>query len=260
MAPRIALVGSGNVATHLAGTLAPYLCGIYSRTAQHAGALASRMGVPVHGQLADVAGSGADVIIISVADQAIVDVAEEIGPVESMPLVLHTSGTIAKEALARISPRTGVLYPLQTFSRDVPVDMATMPFFIETAQTSDKEIAASIGHLMSPHIHYADAARRRTLHIAGVFTSNFTNVLLEAVERILAPHDYSLDVVRPLAEATIAKAFRVGPHAAQTGPARRRDDAVIAAQSEAIADPTLREAYDVLTRLIIQYQDGQYKK
>ena len=244
------LVGSGNVATHIAHALAPWLSGIYSRNAAHAAALAAQVGVAASGSLTDVAASAPAVIIVSVADKAIAEVTDAIGTIGSNPLIVHTSGTVGMEALSAVSPRTGVLYPLQTFSAGTPVDMASVPFFTETACEADLDTVDSIARLISQHVYHADAAHRRVLHIAGVFTSNFTNILLECVQTVLKDGGYGLDVVRPLIEATVAKAFAVGPHAAQTGPARRGDFAVIDRQ-EAALPPHLKEAYRVLTDLIL---------
>lgn len=155
------------------------------------------------------------------------------------------------EYLSPVSDRVGVLYPLQTFSADVPVDLSRVPFFTEAALEDDLARVDALARLMSEHVHHADAAHRRVLHIAGVFSSNFPNVLLECVERILSPAGYPLDVVRPLIEATVAKAFEAGPHKAQTGPARRGDYDVIRRQLVALPDE-LRPVYLVLSDLILE--------
>ncbi len=252
--PKIVLVGAGNVASHLAAALARrgFLSAIAGRTQANVDSLAAKVGVPALHGYEDIASVAPDIVLISVADSAIVPVAEAIGSLPGTPLVLHTSGTVAKEALLPVSPRTGVLYPLQTFSKGTPVDISKVPFFTEAGDDDDLDIVDAIAMSMSAHVYHADAARRRTLHIAGVFTSNFTNVLLESVQRILAVDGYGLDTVRPLLEATVAKAFAIGPHAAQTGPARRGDTAVTQSQQNALPDE-LKEVYAALTELIVSY-------
>lgn len=251
MAAGIVLVGAGNVASHLAKALAPHLSGIYSRNTTHAKTLADAVGVEVSGGLSQVGETSPKIIIVSVADKAVAEVAATIGALDCNPLVLHTSGTIGMEMLSPVCGRVGVLYPLQTFSAGTPVNMSEVPFFTETAFESDLEIADSVARLISQHVYHADASHRRVLHIAGVFTSNFTNILLESTQEVLAGGGYGLEVVKPLIEATVAKAFAVGPHAAQTGPARRGDFEVINRQEAALPDH-LRQVYTTLTNLILR--------
>ena len=246
----IALVGAGNVATHLAPALGKNLVALVGRTPEKARALGERCGVKTSGELSELRRLRPDVIIISVSDKGIADLAATIGNLGYEPLVLHTSGTVGMEALEPISRRTGVLYPLQTFSAQAELDISKVPFFTEASRESDLEITDTIARSISPVVNHADAGRRRVLHIAGVFTSNFTNVLLESVETVLAPAGYSLDVVRPLLEVTVAKAFAMGPHDAQTGPARRGDFAVLDRQLAALPEH-LKDSYTALSNLIL---------
>ncbi len=246
----IALVGAGNVATHLAPALGRNLVAVVGRTPEKARLLGERCGVHTTGSLEELRRLRPDVIIISVSDKGVSPLAEQIGDLGYSPLVLHTSGTIGMEALAPVSRRYGVLYPLQTFSAEAELDISKVPFFTEASSESDLEITDTIARSISPVVNHADAEKRRLLHIAGVFTSNFTNVLLESVQTVVEPAGYSLDVVRPLLEATVAKAFAIGPHDAQTGPARRADFAVIQRQEDALPDH-LKDAYRALTDLIL---------
>lgn len=250
---KIAYIGAGNVAWHLAPALAPNVTTVASRNAEHAEALAIRAGAAA-ADFDTLQRKQHDVIIVSVADSAIASVATAIGRLDYTPLVLHTSGTIGKEVLEAMSPRTGVLYPLQTFSKETSLELASVPFFTEAERAADLDTIDDIGRLISPHIYHADAQKRRTLHIAGVFTSNFVNVLLESVQTVLAPDGYDLDVVRPLLEETAKKAFAIGPHDAQTGPARRGDTAVTKRQFDALPEH-LKPVYRALTDLIM-YNHG----
>lgn len=246
----IAIVGSGNVATHLAQALRHRLCAVFSRNILHANELAEPLGVLSSDDYSELTKLKPDIIIISVADHAVADIVSAIGCLDYSPLVLHTSGTLTKETLSTISDRSGILYPLQTFSKGCPVDMSKVPFFTEASNPTDLEIVDGIAKTISPTVNHADEAHRRVLHVAGVFTSNFTNIILDSVERLLSNAGYSLDVVKPLLEATAAKAFEVGPRAAQTGPARRGDYAVIARQEASLPDD-LRPVYKALTDLIL---------
>lgn len=253
----IALVGSGNVASHLAKALSDRLVAIFSRNAEHASELSAPLGVGSFSDYAELGRLKPDVIIISIADHAVSEVVASIGRLDYSPLVLHTSGTLTKEILCPISDRVGILYPLQTFSKGCAVDMTMVPFFTEASSPEDLEIVDALASSVSATVRHADEAHRRVLHVAGVFTSNFTNILLDCVERILSEAGYEMEVVEPLLKATVAKAFEVGPRAAQTGPARRGDYEVLARQ-EASLPEDLRPVYKVLSDLIIKtYHKGR---
>lgn len=251
---RIVLVGTGNVASHLAEALGERISAVISRDAKRAAELARKCNIKGSGDYTALRDFEPELIIISVADHALPAVAEAIGHISSEPLVLHTSGTVPKEVLGTISHRTGVLYPLQTFSRDVYVDMHTVPFFTEASVAADLAVVDSVANAISDTVHHADASQRQVLHIAGVFSSNFVNIILEMVHDILGEADYPLATVRPLVEATVAKAFIAGPHAAQTGPARRGDKAVMAKHARALPDDK-RRVYELLSEYIIKSQN-----
>lgn len=249
--PDIVIVGAGNVATHLAHAFAPRLLAVLSRNQEHAKALAQSIGPDLLWGTPDKLPSlGPSIVIFSLADKALAETAAAIGPLPGSPLVLHTSGTVTKDALSTLSPRTGVLYPLQTFSKDEYVDMSRVPFFTETAAEADLALVDALAASVSSTVHHADEAHRRRLHIAGVFASNFPNILYEITEKILDDAGYPLDTVRPLVEAMTAKAFDIGPHAAQTGPARRSDFQVMRSHEEALP-PELAQIYHILSDYIV---------
>ncbi|MDR2802028.1 MAG: NAD(P)-binding domain-containing protein, partial [Prevotellaceae bacterium] len=125
----ISLIGSGHAATHLANAFYArgyVIVDVYSRTPEHARQLA----VQVNAQVAPgmCALRPADVYLIAVDDHAIPQVAQQLPLTQS--LVLHTAGSVDLSALRKF-PNHGVLYPLQTLSRECRVDFHTVPFFIE---------------------------------------------------------------------------------------------------------------------------------
>ncbi len=247
---KIALVGTGNVASHLAEALGSRIVIAVSRDADRVAALARKYGIGRSGIYSDLIAARPDMVIVSIADHALPEVAQAIGHIPGNPLVVHTSGTVPKEVLRPMSERTGVLYPLQTFSRDHYVDMHSVPFFTEADTDGDLLIVDSIASCISDSVRHADATQRQVLHIAGVFSSNFVNILLEMVQDILADADYPLSTVRPLVEATVAKAFSSDPHTAQTGPARRGDSAVMKKHADALP-PDKSRIYQLLSEYIM---------
>lgn len=249
---RVLLVGAGNVASTLAGPLAKHfnLVGWANRTPGRLLPLLPDRRVKVLG-LSEAANVAADVVIVAVADSAINDVTRTIGKLKDSPLCLLTSGTVGMEALMPLSDRVGVLYPLQTFTGGFDVDIAEVPFFTEAAVQADLAAVDDIASGLGARVCHANAEKRRTLHIAGVLSNNFVNILLEHTQNILQADGFDLEVVHPLVRMTVRKAFAIGPHAAQTGPARRGDSDVMQSQLNRVPND-LKPAFAELNKLIIK--------
>lgn len=254
----VVIAGAGNVASHIAEALAASpvcnLAAIASRDPAHAEALATSTGAKAC-RYCELAAYRPDVIIMSVADRAAADVVSAIGRIGDSVLALHTSGTLDKSVMASVSSRTGIFYPFQTFTKGFDVNMAEVPFFVETARESDVPVARRLAEAISDKVYDSDEEKRRHLHVAGVFTSNFVNVLLGVVDEELQRAGYPPEVAEPLLRQTIEKAGAIGSYAAQTGPAVRGDMAVMRSQMLTL-DPVYREAYKVLSELIMQQHNS----
>lgn len=246
---RAAIAGAGNVANHIAKTL--YAAGteiteIYSRSRVTAAALAAQTDARVCSDLGAL-GADAHYVIIAVSDTAVESLSQMLPVTDAT--VVHTSGSIPLEKLSHRHSHAGVLYPLQTFSRDVPVDMSRVTFFTEATDAVTLESVDRLARMMSAHVYHANSAQRKYLHVAGVLSSNFTVYLLGQCESVLRKAGFPAEVVRPLAEATLAKVFDVGPHDAMTGPARRGDMAVVEAQAR-LLPPATAQIYRLISKQI----------
>ena len=247
---RIVIVGSGNVATHLAPALdrCNDVVQVVARSVESASKVASlTRGAKPCSKLSEVE-HDADFYIVSVNDDAVAAVAKDMPRVSG--IVAHTSGSVPMDALGGVSEKVGVFYPLQTFSRDASVDVGRVPFFIEGNTPECAEELAVLARTISQSVDFADSSRRAVLHLAAVFACNFSNYMWDCADTILADAGLSLDVMRPLLEVTLDKAMTLGPRAAQTGPARRHDYGVIRAQSARLPR-NLSKIYDILSQGII---------
>lgn len=247
---RVVIIGAGNVASHIAPALdkVSEVAQVYSRNITNAYAIASRLkNCQATDDLAHII-PDADVYIITVKDDAIAQVIADTPASDG--LWLHTSGSIPVTIFKNLRRRYGVLYPLQTFSKGLPVDVSQVPFFIEgcdeTTQYEIKELAL----LMSRQVQVADSDQRRRLHVAAVFACNFTNHLWAVADEILQEAGYDFNVLRPLIQATLDKAVAASPVEGQTGPARRGDRRVIDSHI-AMLDARHAPLYDQLTQSII---------
>lgn len=249
---RIILIGAGNVATRLGLALVAaghHIEGVCSRGSQSGRDLADLLGCRAIERIADTP-AGCDMVLIATGDAAVAEVAAALPA--SGYVVAHTSGSVPIEVLARHHRHAAVLYPLQTFSKDVEVDISKVPFFTEASDDTAWQMVDDVARSLSHTVSHADSAVRSRLHVAGVLSCNFPVYLLDITRRVLADVGLPLDVVAPLVEATMCKTFDVGPLKAMTGPARRGDIDVVKRQLNSLALETDRNIYRALSQAILK--------
>lgn len=249
---KIAIIGAGNVATRLGLAMKERgldIVGVASRGGESARILASKLGCAAYSSASQIPPE-ASFILIATQDHAVADAVAQLP--ESGAVVAHTSGSVPLDVVAAKFARAGVLYPLQTFSRDVDVNVAEVPFFTEATDGETLAIIDALASSLSFTVHHADSRLRSRLHVAGVLTSNFPIWLLKITEDLLSGEGLPLSTVAPLMKATIEKAFEVGPESAMTGPARRGDRATIAKHMQILAGDD-REIYRLLSEAILNH-------
>lgn len=250
------VIGSGNLATHLSLALkesGEEVVQIYSRTAEHAEALSSRLGCHAATSFGDIY-DDADVYVISVKDDAVSDVARRLCVRRSGSVVLHTAGSVPITALEGCGSHNAVLYPMQTFSKDREIDFSCVPCFIEASDSHALSVVRSLATRLSDIVVEADSAKRRKLHLAAVFACNLSNHCYRLAERILEDEGIDFSLFAPLIEETAHKIRSMSPRLAQTGPMARRDISVMDAQLEMLSDPFMRDIYRLMAESI--YRDS----
>lgn len=217
------MIGAGNVATHLAKALSMQaeIVQVFSAHLNNAVTLASTLPAAIATDQIDRIVSDADCYIISIKDDAIAPLLEK--TTSNNALWVHTSGSVPATVFASRFSRYGVLYPLQTFTRTVPVDITQVPFFIEGSSDDTTNEIRRLAQLMSPSVYEADSEIRKQIHIAAVFACNYANHLWAIADEILGNVNLPFSILLPLIRATIDKAVATSPAEGQTGPARRGD-------------------------------------
>ncbi|MEO5912493.1 MAG: DUF2520 domain-containing protein [Pelobium sp.] len=221
---KIALLGSGNVATHLSKALikAGYpVMQVWSRKENNAIDLALQIGANSISDCKEIKDS-IDVVILAVTDDAIENVASQI-PQKEGRLVLHTSGTTPLNVLEKYFDSCGVLYPLQTFSKTADLDFQTIPICIEANNIKAENQLELIAGKISSKVEKLDSPSRAILHISAVFACNFTNYFYSVAQELLEGVQLNFDLLRPLIQETADKAMLNLPFEVQTGPAKRND-------------------------------------
>jgi predicted short-subunit dehydrogenase-like oxidoreductase (DUF2520 family) len=249
---KIVILGSGNVATQLGVALKTSgneILQVWSRNQGNAEALALKLSA---GSLSNLTflSPDADVYFIAVKDDAIPAVASGFNLKDK--LLVHTSGTTGIEVLKNASTRTGVFYPLQTFSKNKAVDFSAVPIAVEGSSPEVSEILTRVGEQISGKVIIMDSRQRKASHVAAVFACNFSNHLYTLSKEILEGNGLDFDLIRPLIAETAGKIKEMEPEEAQTGPARREDSLTINRHLEFLQDnDRLKQLYRLFSESII---------
>ena len=234
---KVTVIGLGNVGTHLCVALADVADEVIS----------------VDSRTLEDLPEDSDLYLIAVSDRAIADVAARLPRLRGV--VAHTSGSVPMDVLAPHCDRYGVFYPLQTFSKADCLDYHKIPVFIEASDPASLQTLSETASLFSGTVREADSALRARLHVASVFAANFANHLWAIADTLLQRDGLDISVLRPLIEASVAKLRYMTPAQAQTGPASRGDQAVIASHLEALSDTPYAQIYSLLTDSIIKTKE-----
>jgi predicted short-subunit dehydrogenase-like oxidoreductase (DUF2520 family) len=250
---RITIIGSGNVATHLAAAFknaGHAIVQVYSRDLQNASLLAYHVRAEAIDNLQQI-NPETDLFVIAVKDDAIEKVASALAKYQK--LLVHTSGATDLQTLLKHSQNAGVFYPLQTFSKTKEVNFNTVPLCIEGANEQIASQLNELAYTITQNVYRIDSAGRKTLHLAAVFACNFPNYLYYLAQQLLAEHQLPFDLLRPLILETAEKVQGYLPADVQTGPAIRNDEKTMATHLLQLNEkPELKALYTLLSQGIIK--------
>ena len=243
---QIVLIGSGNVAFHLAKAFSEAqipISQIFGRNTTELQKISEQFSIPFSTEtLAD-----ADLYIISVSDSSIAEVSALIK--NKNVLVAHTSGSVSREALSG-NYRKSVFYPLQTFSKSKNLDYSKIPFFIDAENENDEEILKNLASKISKNVMLANDEKRKYIHLTAVFACNFVNHLFARAKEISDSQGIPFDYFLPLIDETTQKIHELEPKLAQTGPAIRNDEKVLKLHESLLTDEEKLKIYKTLNESI----------
>lgn len=253
MSLKICFIGAGNLATQLSKAF--YNKGlsvlqIYSRTEKSAKILADNLSTEYTTSLKDI--KSADIYIVVLKDSVIDNVLSQID--FKNKLIIHCSGSLPLSVLSKYSTNCGVLYPLQTFSKDREVDFSILPIFIEASSEENEKLIIEIATEISNNVSILNSEKRKLLHISAVFACNFVNHFYTISSNILNSKDISFDILKPLILETAQKVQEIEPHEAQTGPAVRYDENIISSHiNELEGNNNYGELYNSISKSIFEH-------
>lgn len=249
----IVLIGAGNLASHLG----PALCRsgykfvqVVSRTIETSTLLAQKLGAIPETSFTNIT-ADADFYLICVSDSQIEMVVRNLNPQNKF--LIHTSGSTDMNIFSSFCKRYGVLYPLQTFSKNKEMDLAGVPFFTEASSPKELDSIDRIANSVSEIVQHGSSELRLYLHVCAVFTCSFTNQMYRIAEEICREKEIPFEYLHPLILETAVKAGRISPAMAQTGPVSRNDQLIMKKHIHLLEDhPEFRKIYTFVAASILK--------
>ena len=243
---KIVIIGSGNVAYHLAKAFQENripVSQLFGRNENDLKFISEQLQISFSTtQLQD-----ADLYLICVSDGSISEVSKLI--TKENCLVAHTSGSLSKEILEG-NFRKASFYPLQTFSKSKDLDYKEVPFFVESDDDNDLQLLKNLALNISEKVMIVTHEKRKYIHLTAVFACNFVNHLFARAKEISDSQEIPFDYFLPLIKETTAKIEILEPKLAQTGPAIRNDERVLKAHEDLITDEEQLKIYKIMNESI----------
>lgn len=248
---KINIIGSGNVATHFVSVLHSkiQIINIFSYNIENAISLSNKVqkGIPISN--IELIENDVDLNIIALKDDAIENIIPYLN--KKTPIV-HTSGSLPIDIFKDFDSY-GILYPLQTFSKNKNLDISVIPFLLEANTNDFLNLLNEFCHqTLSKNTHFINSKQREQIHVAAVFANNFSTQMMIEAESILKENQIDFQILKELMKESIDKIFELGPKQALTGPAKRKDNQIIQKHIEMLNDPKQKEIYRLLTERILK--------
>lgn len=198
-------------------------------------------------------------IIIAVKDEAIQETVENISKqigrkVLLNSIVVHTSGYTSTDCLKKISAIYGSFYPLQSLRRGIAIDFATVSLCIWTNDEIAMQKLENLAKKLTNICYKLNDSQRKTLHLAAVFTNNFTNHLYGIAKSILEKKNIPFSILYPLIDRTVVAVKQNNPFDIQTGPAIRKELTVMQEHKLELTEME-RKIYEIISESIMNKSD-----
>ncbi len=200
---KVGLVGTGTVSTHLKEVFSNAPGVDLVQVVQSRGNTLSKN---LKSHKKDGTEEQIDIYIIAVSYDAINIVSEQFK--DSNQLVVHTSGSVSMNVLPN-DVRSGVFYPLQTFSKKRKVNFKKIPICIEASENNDLELLRRLAASISDSVYEISSEQRKSLHLAAVFINNFTHLTSPKRSKMSSMNCRNLQFFQAMQRLNINLFFRV---------------------------------------------------
>ena len=254
--PNIVILGSGNLAYHLALALNSAgfkIIQIFSKNMDSVKELAKKTNSNFTTDIKDL-NITADIYFFCMNDKANIEIADKIS-FKNDPILAHTAGSQSMHIFNKLTVNFAAFYPFQTFSKNIDTDFSKVPVCIESSNVNTANILKQIANSLGCNSYDIDEKGRATLHLCGVFAANFMNHCVSISEELLKINGIDQSLIKPLLEQSFYKIINNGALKSQTGPALREDTQTINKHMKLLKNQKqYSEVYKVLTESIIEWK------
>ena len=245
---KISIIGAGNVGINMFETLRKKkgvrMVSLFNRTIEKI--LSYKNKIFITNNINEIKES--DIYIVSTNDDSIEKVSNKLKGRSG--LIVHTSGSTEMKILS-IHKNFGVLYPLQTLTKNKLCDFKKIPICIEGNNKINNQKLKKFVSIIGSKCYHVDSKQRLALHVSAVFACNFTNYLFSIAYDICAENKIPFEIFFPLIRETVGKTEKNNPSKIQTGPAIRKDLNTIKKHLNFIKSKNSKKIYTILTEGII---------
>jgi predicted short-subunit dehydrogenase-like oxidoreductase (DUF2520 family) len=237
----ISIIGTGNVATVLSKkwfTAGVTIKEVYGRNIDKAEILANSLNaIPINN--VDLLSQNVDAFILALSDTAIAEIKLPF----TSKVVLHTAGSVSKNVLKKIASNFGVIYPIQSLTKESNSSL-TIPFAIDANNQSTKKFVLKLAQTISRQVEFLGDEERLKLHTAAVISCNFTNYLYHLAQEYCSKEKINFNLLQPLISQTAQRLQNHLPKHVFTGPAIRKDEITMQKHLQLLQNyPEQREIY-----------------
>lgn len=247
---KVVVLGAGNVGTHLCMVFEKNPEILLLQNYNRKGETIKNCGVPVTSDKNKI--TEADVYIFTFSDDSLGIIHSDFNHLKGIKV--HTSGSTPMDIFSGFE-RRGVFYPLQSFTKEIPVDFSKIPITIEASNKNDEQLLLKLAQCISTEVYSLNSQQRNALHVAAVFANNFSNFMFTQAADICNEHHIDYAILKPLIRETIHKLKSAEPKKSQTGPAIRRDSETINRHISTLTNKNQAEIYTLLTQKIQDYYE-----
>jgi len=248
---KVVIIGSGNVATVLGRLIKQaghYIVQVYSRDIVHANVLGNELQCAVTDKT-DAIDKDADIYLFALADSALHDLDKQFH--FGNKLVMHTAGSVSKDVLKNVSLNYGVLYPLQSLRKEIPI-APEIPLLVDGNNDESFEAIKMFAKTLSSIVDETTDDQRYKLHVAAVVVNNFTNHLFVLAADYCKEEYLDFNMLLPLIDETVRRIHSYSPNEMQTGPAVRDDTVTLDKHFKLLVNyPKLKYIYLKMTESIV---------
>lgn len=204
-----------------------------------------------------------DIVMIAVKDQQIEDVARQLAQsskINSDSIIFHCSGALTSKLISQFGYKNAAsVHPMFSFAATL-VDQADFRGTNCAFEGSEAawDILQQLFKLVGAKLFRLSADKKVLYHSACVFAANFSSVMVEISERLFLASGIDQKICAELAQRLAASSFRniceLGFKPGITGPAVRRDSAVISQHINELMlfDPEISKLYAAITQRLIK--------